>query len=140
VGILHGTYNGRIVPYQRMTQGGRFSARAKRYHASQNRLVAHMFDQCTAQQAFRIARRETAIVTPYRFDMGLTVAATKAGNYPGNAGDADNLGVKCWLDAAQHGRIVAGDDLRWYRGGSLSVHLGDAWRFVWCFWWVEGEK
>lgn len=131
--LLSGEYIGQIVPYQRMTHDGRFTPRAKRYHRSQNRLIAHMCEQLDNTGLLAVAAKKCVITTPYRFDLTIYVPPTQKGSIPKDAGDLDNF-AKAWVDAAQHGKIVMQDNLYWYRGLDVDVIESDSWRFVWRFW------
>ena len=133
---LSGHYAGEVVPYQRMTRGGRFTPRAQRYHASQNRLRAEMQRAVATDwpgRAWAILRPQGAFFgTPYSFCLTLYVPATKKGAIPRNKGDVDNY-AKAWLDAAQHACIVQGDDLHWLRHLEVRVVLAESWGFGWSF-------
>lgn len=130
--LLSGEYHGLVMPYLRMTHAGRFTPRAKRYHRSQNRIIAHMRDQLMAAALKEYALGRVVITVPFRFDLTIFVPPTKAGLVPKDQGDADNF-LKAWIDAAGYGKIIKQDNLYWYRGGELDVHQCDAWRFVWRF-------
>ena len=88
--MISGIYPGRIVPYTTRTRGGRFTARAKRYHESQKVLA-----QAMKLQAGR---------TVYDGPCGLAVVL----HVWGNRGDLSNY-VKAVEDAAQFAGIITND-------------------------------
>jgi Holliday junction resolvase RusA-like endonuclease len=94
------TLTGPIVPYVRRTSRGKYGPRARRYHASQNRLGQQFAEQMQAQGWFTLPDDTPLEVTIFaRVRQRLAVK------------DVDNL-AKAILDAAQG--IVFVDDRHVY--------------------------
>lgn len=110
-----GTIPGVPVPYYRMTAKTKWTTAAQRYHASQARVGAILRQQLRPVRMIRGA---------WKLAITIFVRPTKAGTFPGNRGDVDNIG-KAVADALQHARLVEGDDMRYMRGSSAKVELTD---------------
>ena len=91
----------RVVPYVRVGRE-RWTQRAKRYFADQDRMVA-LLERAAKGQGF------VAPTGPWRLGVTVTLAPAKStGKMPKTAGDLDNV-VKAISDAAQKAGIVPDD-------------------------------
>lgn len=127
----------RVVPYQRLTQATRWSADAKRYYASRDRLLlgakasiakldttwqtcpscrgrrVKQGKRCKACEAVgQVAYRYTGA---WRLGCVYYVPRTAEGHLTSRAGDFDNI-AKAVADALVYHRVLRGDAPRYFRG------------------------
>ena len=110
-----------MVPYVRMTTGGKWSARARRYTQAQGWIGADVV--ATMRRSDRWKGRgggSPLIKEPIRVGLRITQPPTKAGKLPMNRGDYDNF-LKAFLDAIVGAGVIADDSMRWYRGPALMM-------------------
>ena len=120
----------RVVPYVRVGRE-RWTQRAKRYFADQDRMVA-LLERAARGQGF------LAPTGAWRLGVTVTLAPAKStGKMPKTAGDLDNI-VKAISDAAQKSGVVP-DDCH-LASISARKQLGESDSVKFTLWYYEDEQ